>query len=194
MATYEDLERVPEGVRAEVIEGVLVTPPAPLPRHSRVQTSLAHHLGGPFDQDDGGPGGWWILLEVDVRFTPHLIVRPDVAGWRRERLPSPWNVRPIDVVPDCVCEVVSPSDPAADRVRKRHIYAAQRVPFYWIVDPEARTLEALRLDPTSGLWTEVGAYTDDARVRIEPFEAVELEVGRLFPPNEPRPPEGESRT
>jgi hypothetical protein len=121
LATYDDLLALPEDVKAEVIHGVLVKPPAPLPRHSSVQRKLARYVGGPFDDDDGagGPGGWWILLEVDVRLGLHDIVRPDLAGWRRERLPDPWDTRPIDVVPDWICEIVSPSNAGTDRVTKR---------------------------------------------------------------------------
>jgi Uma2 family endonuclease len=159
-----------------------VTAPAPLPRHSKAQRALARFIGGPYDDDDdrGGPGGWWILLEVDVRLSPHDIVRPDLAGWKRERLPSPWDQRPIDVRPDWICEILSPSNAVLDRVTKRKLYADKGVPFYWIVDPHVRTLEAARLD--RGRWVEVGSYDDTAVARIEPFDAIELEVGRLFPP------------
>ena len=87
-------------------------------------------------------------------------------------------------MPDWVCEIVSPSKPAHDRVRKRRVYAAHGVPFYWIVDPAERTLEALRLDAAASEWREVGAYDDESVARIAPFEAVELDVGRLFPPGQ----------
>ncbi len=181
---WQDLLALPEDSRAEILGGSLVVPPSPLPRHSRAQAAAARFIGGPFDQDDGrgGPGGWWILLEVDVRLSEHDIVRPDVAGWRRERLAAPWDVRPIDVVPDWICKVVSPSNAAHDRVRKRELYARHGVAHYWLLDPTARTLEALKLDTTTGRWIEVGAYDDASSARIAPFEAVELEVGRLFPP------------
>jgi Uma2 family endonuclease len=184
LAVWEDLLALPEGERGEILDGVLVIPPRPLPRHSRAQVGIGRFIGGPFDEDDGrgGPGGWWILFEVDVRFARHRIVHPDVAGWRRERLPEPWDVRPIDVVPDWVCEVISRSSAAHDRVAKRRLYSEHGVPFYWLVDAEGRTLEALRLDPDTRSWIEVGAYGDDAVARIPPFEAIELEVGRLFPP------------
>jgi Uma2 family endonuclease len=184
LATWDDLLALPEGTRGEVLAGSLVVPPSPLPRHARAQRALGSFVGRPFDDDDGrgGPGGWWILLEVDVRLWPHDIVRPDVSGWRRERLPAPWDTRPIDVVPDWVCEVVSPSNASQDRVRKREIYARSGVQFFWLVDPDARTLEALRLDPGSGVWIEVGAYDETAHARIAPLDAIELEVGRLFPP------------
>jgi Uma2 family endonuclease len=181
-ATWEDLLALSEDVRAEVLGGQLLTMPAPLPRHSRAQRSLGRVVGGPYDDDDGigGPGGWWIFVEVDVRFDPHEIVRPDLSGWLRERLPDPGEVRPIDVVPDWVCEVVSPSTASRDRVAKRALYARFGVPYYWLVDPEARAIEALRL--VEGRWLELGVFGDGDRVCIEPFEAVEIDVSRLFLP------------
>jgi Uma2 family endonuclease len=181
-ATYEDLLALPEDVRAEIVHGELVKLPAPLPEHSRLQRTLSSHIGRPFDDDDGrgGPGGWWILVEVDVRLDVHEIVRPDVAGWRRERLPSPWGKRPIDVVPDWICEVLSPSNEAHDRVKKRRLYAASGVSFYWMVDPAERTLEALRL--VDGRWVDAGSFDDAAVAAIPPFDAIEIEVARLFPP------------
>lgn len=187
LATYEDLLLLADGVKAEVIHGGLVTLPAPLPRHSKAQRSLAHLVGRPFDDDDGrgGPGGWWILLEVDVRLSTHDIVRPDLAGWRREKLPDPWDLRPIDTRPDWVCEILSPSNVAHDRVQKRRLYAEHGVPFYWMVDPKARTHEALCLH--EGAWVDAGTYDDSATARVPPFEAIELEVGRLFPPAAPTP-------
>ncbi len=184
LATYEDLLRLPDDVRAEVIDGAIVVTPPPVAEHGRVQRSLSRFVGGPFDDDDGrgGPGGWWLLTEVDVQLAPHQVVRPDVAGWRRERLLDPRAERPLRIVPDWVCEIVSPAKPKHDRVTKRRLYAAHGVPYYWIVDPEARTLEALHLDAEPRAWREVGAYGDDDRARIAPFEAVELEIGRLFFP------------
>ncbi|HVJ21859.1 MAG TPA: Uma2 family endonuclease [Polyangiaceae bacterium] len=167
--------------------GEIVTSPSPLPRHSKAQRSLGRFIGGPFDDDDGhgGPGGWWIFPEVDIRFAPHDVVRPDLAGWRRARLPSPGNVRPIEVVPDWICEVTSPSTASLDRVTKRALYAKHGVGFYWIVDPAARTLEALELQ--AHRWVELGAWDDTAVVRIPPFEAQELDVSLLFLPRDADP-------
>lgn len=181
IATYEDLLALPEGVRAEILGGEIVTEPAPLPEHSRLQGALRRFVGGPFDDDDGhgGPGGWWILLEVDVRLGQD-VVRPDLAGWRRERLPSPWKQRPIEVAPDWICEVVSPSNAARDRLVKRRIYSLHGVRHFWIADPAERVLEALSL--VDGRWLEVGTYGDGDQARIEPFAEIELDVSRLFPP------------
>lgn len=182
LATYDDLLTLPEDVRAEILDGELVVSPAPLPRHSNVQRSLSRFIGGPFHDDDGhgGPGGWWIFGDVDIRLGRHQIVRPDISGWRRERLPDPAGVRPIEIVPDWICEIISPSNEAHDRVTKRRLYAESGVAFYWMVNPEARTLEALRL--REGIWQDIGAYDESDVARIAPFEAVELEVGRLFLP------------
>ena len=179
-ATYADLSALPEKARAEIIDGEIVTQPAPRPRHSKPQGALRRFVGGPFDDDDGfgGPGGWWIFVEVDIQLGPH-VVRPDLSGWRRERLPNP-DVRPIAVAPDWVCEILSDSNRAHDRVVKRRIYAEQSVAHYWIVDPEDRTLEALTLE--GGRWVEVGSFDESDTPRIAPFEAIELPVKRLFLP------------
>jgi Uma2 family endonuclease len=186
LATYADLLALSDDARGEIIAGSLVLPPAPLPRHSKVQRSIGRFVGGPFDDDDGrgGPGGWWIFLEVEVRFSPHDIVRVDIGGWRRDRLPKPWDIRPIEVVPDWICEVLSPSNAAHDRVTKRNLYARHGVAHYWIADPFERTLEALQLDASTKLWVEIGSYDATAVARVPPFDAVELELGRLFPPAE----------
>ncbi len=184
LATYADLLALPEDVRAEVIAGDIVTSPSPLPRHAHVQGSACRYIGGPFQDDDGrgGPGGWWIFAEVDVALGQHDIVRPDLSGWHKARLPRPGGVRPIEVVPDWVAEVLSPTTAARDRVHKRNLYARTGVPHYWLIDPHARVLEALTL--RDGSWVELGVYDDQSVARIAPFDAIELEVGRLFLPRD----------
>lgn len=182
LATYEDLLSLAEDVRAEVLAGEIVTSPAPLPKHSKAQRALGRFVGGPFDDDDGGggPGGSWIFVEVDIELGPHDIVRPDLAGWRRERLVDPAEKRPITVIPDWVCEVLSPSTAARDKVQKRYLYAERGIRYYWIVDVDTRTLEAFELQ--KGRWVLAGSYDEDTTAAIPPFEAIELEVGRLFLP------------
>jgi Uma2 family endonuclease len=184
LATYADLLALPDDVKAEILAGEIVTAPAPLPRHSHVQGSARRFLGGPFQDDDGrgGPGGWWIFVEVDIALGAHDIVRPDLAGWRKARLPRPGPVRPIEVPPDWICEVLSRSTASRDRVKKRNLYARAGIAHYWLIDPEARILEALAL--RDGTWVESGVYDETSSARIPPFEAVELEVGRLFLPRE----------
>lgn len=183
LATYDDLLAYPEDVKAEVLGGEIYVQPSALPDHCHAQFALGHFIGGPFHGYGDGPGGWWILPEIDVRLGPHDIVRPDVAGWRRARLPHPWGTRPIDVVPDWICEILSPSTERFDRVRKQQLYARHGVPYYWLVDPAERVLEAYVLDADH--WRIAGTYDDTAVARVPPFDAIELPVGRLFPPAPP---------
>ena len=181
-ATYADLLSLPADARAEILAGELITAPAPLPRHSNAQGAMRRFIGGPFHDDDGrgGPGGWWIFVEVDIQFGPHDVLRPDLSGWRRERFPKPGPARPIRIVPDWVCEILSPATAARDRVHKRNLYARAGVQHYWLIDPQARSLEALQL--RDGTWLDAGAFDETSTARIPPFEAVELEVDRLFLP------------
>jgi len=181
-ATYADIEALPDDQRVELIDGQIVALPAPLPRHSNVQRVLGWSIGKPYHDDDGrgGPGGWWIFPEVDIAIGQE-VVRPDVAGWRRGRLIDPGDMRPIKLAPDWVCEVLSPSTEAHDRVYKRNLYAGADVGYYWLINPAERVLEALAL--RGGQWIELGAYDDSATaVRIEPFDTTELDVSRLFLP------------
>jgi Uma2 family endonuclease len=184
-ATYEDLLHLPGDVRAEIIAGQIVALPSPRPRHSKSQRALGRFIGGPFDDDDGhgGPGGWWIFIEVDIQLGEHVL-RPDLSGWRRERLPEP-DLRPIPLVPDWICEVLSESNEAHDRVKKRRIYAEHGVAHYWIVDPEARTLEAFALE--EGRWVDAGSFDENSLARVPPFALIELPVGRLFLPRRMEP-------
>lgn len=179
LAGWPEILATSEDLRAEVLAGELFTSPRSRPPHGRVQGVLAHRLGGPFDYD-GDPGGWWILPETDVSFSAHDIVSPDLAGWRRTRVPVFPEERPIEIAPDWVCEVLSPTTARHDRVAKADLYARGGVGHYWLVDPGLRTLEALVLE--SGRWLRLGAWTDGDRARVAPFEAVEIDIGGLFPP------------
>ncbi|KAA0254085.1 Uma2 family endonuclease [Acidobacteria bacterium ACD] len=178
-ALWTDLSGLPEGARVEVLEGELVFIARPTPAHQLAAGAIGALVGGPFCLG-GDPGGWWVLQEVDVELAPHCVFQPDVAGWLRSRLPAFPAERPIRVVPDWVCEVLSPPSARVDRVRKAAIYLEIGVQSYWIVNPADRTLEAWQA--ADGRWLRLGAWAEGDRARIAPFEAVELDVGRLFPP------------
>lgn len=179
LAGYEALLALPEKVRAEVLAGEVVTHPSPLPEHQYIANALGATVHGRFG-DPNVRDGWWIIPDMDVRLAPHDIVRPDLSGWRRARLPSPWGKRPIDVVPDWACEILSPSHVSHDIVKKKRLYATAGIRHYWILDPASRTLTALELHESH--WVELGAWDDAATVRIAPFEELEIDTSRLFPP------------
>lgn len=176
-ATYEDLLRVPEHLVAEIIDGELFTSPRPASRHARASSGLGGKLITSFDHGDGGPGGWWIVFEPELHLAPDVLV-PDLAGWRRERMPSYPDVAYFTVAPDWVCEVVSPSTGRHDRVRKMPKYAANQVGHLWLVDPVQRTLEVYRLEGPR--WLLLVAHDGDEKVRAEPFEAIELDLAPLW--------------
>ena len=176
-ATYEDLVAVPAHLVAELINGALITNPRPASRHARASSSLGGELYGPFDRGKGGPGGWIILDEPELHLHGDVLV-PDLAGWRRERMPELPDATAFELAPDWICEVLSPSTAATDRAEKVPIYARERVSHVWLVDPIARTLEAFNLDGSR--WSLVGTWRDDARVRVEPFTELELELACLW--------------
>lgn len=177
LATYADLEAVPSHLVAELIHGALVTSPRPASAHARAASRLGMDLGGPFDRGKGGPGGWILLDEPELHLGPNVLV-PDVAGWRRERMPEMPLAAAFDIAPDWVCEVLSPGTAATDRTDKLPLYAGAGVRHAWYVDPIARTLEVFELDGAS--FRLVTTARDDAKVRAAPFEALELELGALW--------------
>jgi Uma2 family endonuclease len=176
-ATYDDLLKVPDHLVAEIVDGELFTSPRPAPRHADASSGLGGALRGPFDRGRGGPGGWRILDEPELHLGRDVVV-PDLAGWRRERLPSLPDEAYVSVPPDWICEVVSPSTVALDRVRKLAIYAREQVSHAWIIDPLAQTLEVLRLE--NARWTIVGTWDAEATVCVEPFEALEWDLTLLW--------------
>lgn len=178
-ATYEDLLQVSDLLIAEIIDGELLTSPRPALPHARAASVVGQDLG-PFDRRPGnpdGPGGWWILFEPELHLGTDIVV-PDLAGWRRERLPVLENVPYITLAPDWLCEIVSPSSVRVDRVRKMPVYACEGVKHMWLVDPLARTVEVYRLEGKH--WVLVRSYADTERIYAEPFEAIAIDLSRWW--------------
>jgi Uma2 family endonuclease len=180
-ATIDDLLAIPEGRRFhELIDGHLVEKEAASGKHGEAQTRLGRNLG-PYDRRPGGPperpGGWRFASEVEIYFDSENTLRPDQAGWRRERLPEMPATVPIRVIPDWTCEILS-TNRANDLVKKKRIYHRHYVPHYWVLDPTDETLLVYRWGPDG--YIEVLAAERTERVRAEPFEALELCVGVLF--------------
>jgi Uma2 family endonuclease len=179
--TLADWAAQPEERRLELIDGDFVEKAAPTFQHGIAQSGLSASIGGPFHGTGGGggekPGGWWIASEVDLVLGAHGF-RPDLAGWRRERLPTQPRERPILLRPDWICEITSESNRATDTVTKLRRYHQAGVPHYWILDQLDRTLTVYRHQP-DGYLVSLRAEARE-RVRAEPFDAVELEVAALF--------------
>lgn len=176
-ATYQDVLDAPEHMIAEVIDGELVLSPRPRGPHQVVASALGTELGPPFGRGRGGPGGWIILDEPELHLGEDIVV-PDLAGWRRERMPHVDDVAYFTLAPDWVCEVLSKSTEKRDRVDKPKIYAAAGVRYRWLVHPILRTLEAMRLH--DGKWLTISSHRDAERARIEPFEAIEHDLAMLW--------------
>jgi Uma2 family endonuclease len=180
---WRDLLAVPEGSVGEIVAGNIVTHPRPNDPHVGAQTDLGTILGGPFRFGLGGPGGWIFRDEPRVRFGDELRV-PDLAAWRAERFVAQPR-GPLTVVPDWICEVLSPSTAATDRAEKMPLYAAHGVGHVWLIDPVAQVLEVYRLE--RGAWHVVGVHAGDAKVRAEPFDAIELDLVDVWGPKREPP-------
>jgi len=176
-ATYEDLFDLPDNLVGEIIHGQLITHPRPAPKHAVASSAIGDELVSPFQKGRGGPGGWWILDEPELHLGPHILV-PDLAGWRRERLPVMPDAAFFTLPPDWVCEVVSPGTVRMDRADKMPIYAAQGIPFLWLIDPAPRTLEVFLL--RDGRWSLEHVYQENEEVRAVPFDAIAFPLADLW--------------
>ena len=177
-ATYQDVLDAPEHMVAELLHGQLHLQPRPLMEHGSAATTLASDVNAAFQRARGGPGGWWIIAEPEVHLGDDVVV-PDVSGWRRSRMSGPPRGAYVTLPPDWVCELLSPSTRRRDLTVKRDIYAAAGVQHLWFVDPEARTLEAF--DLVEGGWHLVAAHGGNGKVRVPPFDAIEIALADLWP-------------
>ena len=174
-ATYDDLRDVPDNYVAEMFDGELYVSPRPAPPHTNAASVLCGLVSSQFHHP--GPGGWVIWVEPELHFGNDVLV-PDLAGWRRERLPTVPRAAYPPLAPDWVCEVLSPSTEALDRGKKLYRYAREGVGHIWLVEPLKQTLEVLSL--VSGKWNRLALDEGQAKVRVPPFDAIELELGSLW--------------
>jgi Uma2 family endonuclease len=179
-ATTADFLAIPPEQRFhELLDGEIIEKATPTGEHGAAQAGIASAILPSYQRRGGssGPGGWWIATEVEVLFDRE-IVRPDVLGWRRERVPARPTGSPVTDRPDWICEVISPRNANNDTVKKLRLYHLAQVPHYWLVDPRDATLTVMR-------WSDAGYITISRAergetVRAEPFDAIELLVGTLF--------------
>jgi Uma2 family endonuclease len=185
-ATFADIEALPEGVVGEIIDGTLYAHARPRPVHGLFAFRLYTELDDAFPLEVEGPGDWWFMVEPGIRVGGSPEFSPDLAGWRRERVPSIPNGQWTDV-PDWACEILSPSTRAYDQRIKRPFYARIGIQHLWFVDLDARTLTVSALH--DGRWLELGVFSEeDDLIRVAPFSERELRLGRLWkalPPAQP---------
>jgi Uma2 family endonuclease len=184
-ATYADLEAVPEHLVAEIIDGVLETYPRPRPRHGIAAARLSGELDRPFARGRGGPGGWVFIIEPELHLGTQVVV-PDLAGLRRERMPTEPEDAHIEIAPDWVCEILSPSTIRLDRGRKRSIYGEAGIGHRWLLDPAAGVLEGFAL--ADGRWVLLATVQRGETVALAPFDAVPFPLDDLFPFDDPAAP------
>ena len=178
VATYADLEAVPAHRVAEIIDGSLETHPRPRPRHALAAARLSSELDQPFGRGRGGPGGWIFMVEPELHLGVQVVV-PDLAGWRRERMPTEPETAFVETAPDWVCEILSPATARLDRGPKRRIYAEAGVGHLWLLDPADGVLEAFAL--AGAQWLLLGTVARGETVALPPFDAVPFPLDDLFP-------------
>jgi len=175
--SYGDRGSFASNLVAEILDGELVTNCRPRMGQALAVSALLGSLGGPFMRGKGGPGGWVLLSAPELHLGDEAIL-PDLAGWRRERMPELPDVTVMTVAPDWVCEVLSEETEALDRGTKMLSYAREQVEHVWLVNPSERTLEVYCLE--AECWSLLGVHEGSAIVRAEPFEAIKLELGPLW--------------
>jgi len=176
---YERLAGLPDTLVGEIIDGRLYSQPRPAGPHAVASSSLGADLHGLYQRGRGGPGGWWILDEPELHFVRDTeVLVPDIAGWRRERLPRIPRDHRFEVAPDWVCEVISPGTEQNDRIVKMPVYAKYNVAHLWLLDPLQRTLEVFELE--EGRWTVIGLFRESDRVSVAPFTEITLHLGDFW--------------
>jgi Uma2 family endonuclease len=176
-ATYQDILDAPEHLVAEIIGGTLRLSPRPGGPATSVASKLVGELVPPFNNGRGGPGGWIIAVEPELHLGDEVLV-PDLAGWRIERLPLVPEGAAFTVTPDWICEVISPKSETSDRLDKMPLYALFGIAHAWLVHPRRRSIEAFRLH--EGRWLAIAIHRNHERARIEPFDAIEIDLALLW--------------
>lgn len=175
--TRADLDALPRGVKGEIIDGVLYAMTRPRPKHQALSVRIGASLEPPFRLGKGGPGGWWILSEPGIELPRSPEIAPDLAGWRRDRLPELPD-GPIQLVPDWVCAILSPTTIRHNLLVRAPYYASIGVSYLWTVDLEARALLVSKLE--GGSWLDVQRFGDETEARVAPFEDVALDIAEWW--------------
>ena len=184
-ATYEDLLNIPENMTGEIIAGELVVTPRPARRHVHAASALGNEVGPSYQFGRGGPGGWIIYDEPEIHFDEKNTIVPDLAGWRKERLTTLPEEHRFKVIPDWICEILSPKTASNDRIKKMRTFAQYGVAYVWLIDPVLKTLEVFKLE--SGRWFLFDAFAGNEKIRAEPFQEIEIDLTILWLEEPSRP-------
>jgi hypothetical protein len=176
---FEQLRALPDHLVGEILNGRLIVSPRPSSPHAFSISSLGMVLGSLFQHGSGGgPGGWWILFEPELHLGGDVFA-PDLAGWRKSRMPVLPDVPALTLAPDWVCEGLSGSG-TFDRDEKLPAYARHGVRHAWLMEPRAHTLEVFRNE--RGAFRPVAIHKGPVRVKAEPFQAADLDLSLLWLP------------
>ena len=172
--TYADYCALPDdGLRYEIVDGMLFAEPSPRRAHQNAVGNLfvilhahvrAHGLGEVY------------VAPFDVILDPRTTVVPDLVFVVRDRLAIVAE-RGVEAAPDLLVEVLSLGTARRDRVRKLNAYARHGVRHYWLVDPEAKTLEAFEL--VEGAYRLAAAVGDDDELRPGVFPGLAISLPDL---------------
>ena len=181
---YAQLDALPMNITGEIINGRLVAMPRPAGMHCQVESSLEIEIGWSYQYGrNGGPGGWWIVVEPEVHFVRDVEVAvPDIAGWKKSRMRTLPRTHRYEIVPDWICEIASPSTAKLDRAEKMPLYAKYGVQYLWLVDPLLKILEVYELH--DGCWLNIKNYKDDDKVSAIPFNEIVIELNDLWIPED----------
>jgi Uma2 family endonuclease len=174
---YQELLNLPENMHGEIIDGELHVQPRPAPKHALASSYLGSDLVGPYGKGRGGPGGWWIIDEPEIHLGSDVFV-PDIAGWKKERMPLLPKTAYFDLSPDWICEVISQSTARKDRVLKMPLYAKNKVQYIWLIEPTTQILEAYQLE--GQYWKLIGTFAEGDKVSIAPFSEISIDLSFLW--------------
>ena len=174
---FDDFMALPEHHTGEIIHNVLYSQPRPAPQHANTYSVLGYTVGAPFHGGIGGPGGWWIIDEPELHIEGHILV-PDLAGWKRERMPELPETAWFECAPDWVCEILSPSTARKDRMVKMPVYADLGVKHLWLIDPIIKTLEVYQLE--NQRWSLMASLSEEDKVSAVPFDAIKFCLDSLW--------------
>ncbi len=182
LVTFEDWLNLPEDSHAELIDGQIVYKANPGGEHGDRQLAIGSVLRTLFARkpQGNGTGGWWIMSDVSILYTKlERILEPDIVGWKRDRVPDKPTGYPIAIRPDWVCEV-SHTTWKKDTTTVYETLEAAGVPYYWLLDVERENLVVFELQETGKYARVHSFFRENGKVRIKPFDAVELEMGILL--------------